>query len=315
MRHLLDIDGLTPQELQQICALSNRPLAELEQSLAGKGAACIFEKPSARTRNSTEMAVVELGGHPVYITGEEVGINHRESAEDVARTLACFHAVICARVFEHSVLEQMAATDVAPIVNLLSDQAHPLQAIADVLTIQSELGAVAGKKIAYVGDVNNVAVSLALAAGMLGAEVRFLAPPEYGLQEPALKKLEAAKVSPVLCTDPSQGVSGADVVYTDTWVSMGQEAEREKRLASFAGFAVDDALMANAPDAIFMHCLPAHRGEEVAASVIDGPNSRVWVQAAYRQNAIRGVLAWLLADSAKLANKDDTDQRSGNGRF
>ena len=293
MRHVLEVDDLSPDELAHICELALMPQNGLSRPLAGKGIACIFTKPSIRTRNSTEMAVVELGGHPVYITGDEIGIDTRETAEDVARTLACYHAGICARVHEHEVLERMAALDVTPIVNLLSDDGHPLQAIADVVTIQAELGSVKDKVVAYVGDANNVARSLALAVGYLGGEIRIAAPPGYGFGTVDADRLAAAGVEVVMVDRPEEAVSGADVVYTDVWTSMGQEAERSDRLQAFEGFSVDDRLMARAPRSLFLHCLPAHRGEEVAGSVIDGEQSRVWAQAANRQAAIRALLLWL----------------------
>ncbi len=296
MRHLLDIDNLTSDELRHVVELGLD--GHKDRPLAGKGVACIFEKPSTRTRNSTEMAVKQLGGHPVYITGDEVGIGVRESVADVARTLACYHQAICARVFNHEVLVEMAEVNTVPIVNLLSNSAHPLQAIADVMTIRSELGSVAGKTVTYVGDTNNVAVSLALAVGALGGQVRLASPDGYTLTERDRQRLETAGVTPILSSDAAEAVDGADVVYTDTWVSMGQEDEKKQRLADLAGYMVDDKLLALAPDAIFMHCLPAHREQEVSTSVIDGPQSRVWVQAKHRQNAAAGVLAWLVAEES-----------------
>ena len=293
-RHLLEIDDLTPGELDTICELAKQDPAGNGGLLVGQGVACLFAKPSARTRNSTEMAVVQLGGHPMYITDDEVGLDTRETVEDVGRTLACYHAAICARVHDHSVLERLAALDVVPVVNLLSDDAHPLQAIADVLTIDAELGSVKGRTVAYVGDANNVARSLAFAVGYLGGEMRVAAPPGYGFGDEDLERLSVAGVEVELFDRPSEAVTGADVVYTDTWTSMGQEAERAERLKAFEGFSVDERLMAAAGDAVFLHCLPAHRGEEVAAAVIDGDRSRVWAQAANRLAAIRGVLLWML---------------------
>ena len=297
MRHLLEIDDLTADELAHLCELATVPPAQLGRPLDRLGVACVFTKPSARTRNSTEMAVVQLGGHPVYITGDELGIDTRETAEDVANTLACYHAGICARVHDHGVLERMAALDAVPVVNLLSDEGHPLQAIADVLTIQAELGSVKDKIVAYVGDANNVARSLALAVGFLGGEVRIAAPPGYGFGATDAERLAVAGVEPVFTDRPHEAVAEADIVYTDVWTSMGQETERAERLKAFEGFSVDDRLMASAPaSSLFLHCLPAHRGEEVAASVIDGSRSRVWPQAANRLAAVRAVLAWLLDD-------------------
>jgi ornithine carbamoyltransferase len=293
MRHLTEIDDLSASELQELLALG--ATAGAPPVLAGQGAALIFEKPSARTRNSTEMAVVQLGGHPVYIQGQEVGFDTRESVEDVTRTMACFHAVVAARVFDHSVVERMAALDVVPIVNLLSDQAHPLQALADLLTMQTEYGSLAGRSVAYVGDANNVARSLAIAALLAGMEFRIASPDGYGFRPADHHRIAAVGGSLVVATSPEAAVTGADAVYTDTWTSMGQEAEAEQRRRDFAGFQVDESLMAlAATNAIFLHCLPAHRNEEVTDGVLDGAQSRIWVQAANRMHAARAAFAWLL---------------------
>ncbi len=172
MRHLLEIDDLSSAEVNQILDLATATATDAPQALAGKGIALIFEKPSARTRNSMEMAVVQLGGHPVYIQGQEVGFDTRETVEDVTRTMACFHSLVGARVFAHSVVERMAALDLVPVVNMLSDAAHPLQALADLLTMRREFGELQGRSVAYVGDANNVARSLALAAGRTGMSFR-----------------------------------------------------------------------------------------------------------------------------------------------
>jgi len=295
MRHLLEIDDLAADELAEVLDLATAP--DPRRVLAGKGAALIFEKPSARTRNSTEMAVVQLGGHPVTINGGEIGLDRRESAEDIARTLGCYHSVIGARVFSHSVVERMAAVDAAPVVNLLSDEAHPLQAIADLLTIRREFGGLEGRTVAYVGDANNVARSLALAAGLTGMQFRLAAPSGYRFGDVDLDRIRAAGVDPVICDRAGDAVAGADAVYTDVWTSMGQEDEAEQRRRAFEGFQVDAAMMAQAgADSIFLHCLPAHRGEEASAEVVDGDRSRIWVQAANRMHAARGLLAWLMAE-------------------
>ena len=293
MRHFLDVDDMEPSELARILNLATDP--NPPQVLAGKGAALLFEKPSARTRSATEMAVVQLGGHPVYIGAAEVGLDGRESVEDVTRTLACYNAVIGARVFAHSTVERMAAVSAVPIVNLLSDHAHPTQAVADLLTMRAALGHLEGLALAYVGDANNVARSLVYAAGLSGMAVRIASPEGYGFSESALRRMRGRGCEPVQVTNPRQAVRGAHVVYTDVWVSMGQEQEADKRREDFAGFTVNRALMAQAaPDARFLHCLPAHRGEEVEAAVIDGPRSRVWPQATNRMHAARGLLVWLM---------------------
>jgi len=293
MRHLLEIDDLTPAELHEVIDLAATPV--LPRALDGKGVALLFEKPSTRTRNSMEMAVVQLGGHPVTIRDDEVGLDRRETVEDVTRTLACYHAAIGARVFEHAKLERMAAVGAVPVVNMLSDDAHPLQALADLLTMRQEFGDVAGRTMAYVGDGNNVCRSLALAAGRSGMAVRIACPVSYEPSSDDLARLTRAGVSAAITNDPAEAVGGADVVYTDVWASMGQEDEAAARRTAFAGFTVDAELMARtAPGAVFLHCLPAHRGEEVVAEVLDGPASRVWPQAANRMHAARGALTWLV---------------------
>jgi ornithine carbamoyltransferase len=292
VRHFLEVHDLSPDELKRVLLLAS--LDPPPAALAGKGVALVFEKPSARTRNATEMAVFQLGGHPVAIRGEEVGLDVRETAEDVALTLAQYHAAIAARVFDHKVLERMAAVSAVPVVNLLSDLAHPCQALADLRTLEQSWGGLAGRTVAWVGDGNNVCRSLMLAAAMSGMAVRVACPPGY---EPDPLAVEEAGRwgSPVLVTaDPAEAVAGADAVSTDVWTSMGQEHENAVRLRAFAGYTVDEALMAGAAeDAVFLHCLPAHRGEEVTGGVIDGPQSLVWPQAANRMHAVRGLLLWL----------------------
>ncbi len=292
MRHFLEIDDLSPTELARVLDLASA--ADPARVLAGEGMALIFEKPSARTRNSMEMAVVQLGGHPVYIQAEEVGLDTRESVEDVTNAMAGFHAGIGARVFEHSVVERMAAVDRVPVVNLLSDQGHPMQALADLLTVRNEFGTLEGRTVAYVGDANNVSRSLALGAGLAGVQFRIASPPGYAFSEEGLDRIRSVGEA-VVCDRPEEAVDGADAVYADTWTSMGQEAESAQRRRDFEGFQVDQRLMGLASDgAIFLHCLPAHRGEEVVDEVLDGAQSRIWPQAENRMHAARGLLAWLM---------------------
>ncbi len=298
-RHFLEVDDLTPDELEEVLALASVPAGFLPRTLEDQGAALVFEKPSVRTRNSTELAVVALGGHPVYIQGPEVGIDTRETAEDVARTLACYHAVICGRVLDHRVLVRMAAAlDAAgldvPVVNLLSDRAHPCQALADLLTLRQAFPDTAGLTLAYIGDANNVWRSLAIAAAMTGIAFRTASPDGYGPGPEDLARLAGLGLDHLVTTDPAGAAAGADALYTDVWTSMGQEEESARRLRDFAGFTVDEALLARAaPHAVVLHCLPAHRGEEVSAGVLESPRSLVWPQAANRMHAVRGLLAWL----------------------
>ena len=292
MRHLLEINDLTVDELQHVLSLAQSDAPP--QVLSGKGMALVFEKPSLRTRNSMEMAVAQLGGHPVYIQGDEVGIDTRESVEDVTNTLAGFHAALGARVFSHSVVERMAAVDRVPVVNLLSDAAHPMQALADVLTIIEEFGSVEGRTVAYVGDSNNVTRSLGLAVGMLGGVMRIASPAEYSFSEEDLALLRSTGAEVQTTTDALEAVEGCDVVYSDVFTSMGQEAESAIRLKAFADYQVNGELMKAAGDAVFLHCLPAHRGEEVTDEVVDSPASRVWKLAENRMHAARGYLAFAL---------------------
>ena len=295
---LLELDDLTPAEFTALLDTATAWKADpssIPQLLAGKGAALIFEKPSSRTRASTEMAVVGLGGHPIYIRGEEIGLGVRETAPDVARTYASFCAVIAARVFDHSTLEEMAAAAPVPVVNLLSDQAHPLQAVADFLTLRELCGTLEGRRLVYVGDGNNVAASLAFGAALTGVELTVASPQGYELDETIVRQARNLGGVVELTSDPHEAARGADAVYTDVWTSMGQEEETALRKVAFEGYTVDEDLMATAGEqAWFLHCLPAHRGEEVSAGVIDGPRSAVWRQAANRMDAARAVLAHVL---------------------
>jgi len=296
MRHILEIDDLSSSELDRVLDLAAMP--DPARVLTGKGMALIFEKPSARTRNSMEMAVVQLGGHPVYISANEIGLDTRESVEDVTNTMAGFHAAIGARVFEHSTVERMAAVNRVPVVNLLSDQSHPMQALADLLTMRREFGDLAGRTVAYVGDANNVARSLALGAGLAGMNFHISSPSGYGFTDADLDHVRLTSLEPKIIDRPEDAIAGADAVYTDTWTSMGQEAESEQRQRDFEGFTVDERLMGFAQaEAIFLHCLPAHRGEEATDKVLDGPRSRIWAQAANRMHAARGLLSWLINEA------------------
>jgi ornithine carbamoyltransferase len=298
MRHLLEIDDLSAAELRTILDLSER--TDLPPVLQGQGAMLLFEKPSARTRTSMEMAVVQLGGHPVTLRNEEVGIDTRESAEDLGRLLSGYGSVIGARVFEHHKVERLAASATVPVVNLLSDEAHPVQALADLLTVRQEFGTLDGVVVTYVGDANNVARSLGVACGLMGIEFRVSNPPGYDFDEASLQRLRGAGCDVVLEADPAVAVKGADVVYTDAWYSMGQEEEQAVRTAAFADWQVNDALMAQASDrAIFLHCLPAHRNDEATDAVLDGPRSRIWPQAHNRMHTKRGLLAWLLDEGLR----------------
>jgi ornithine carbamoyltransferase len=300
-RHLLDIADVTAAELRTMLDLAAVQPSELTSPLVGQGVVLLFEKPSNRTRQSMELAVFQLGGHPVYTRAEEVGIDVREPADDVVRILAGYHAVIAARVFDHLLLERMAAVSGVPVVNMLSDHSHPLQALADALTMETELGPLAGRRVAWVGDYNNVARSLGEACALLGAHIAYACPVGFGPADEELERLALlagdglgdATVS--FHHHAAEAVAGADAVHADTWVSMGQEEEKASRIRAFEGFTVDQALLDQAaPGAVFMHCMPAYRGLEVTADVIDGPRSRVFQQGHNRLPAARGALAFLM---------------------
>ena len=269
------------------------------ETLAGKTLALLFEKPSLRTRMSFELAMRQLGGECIYLSPAEVGLGKRESAKDVAGVLSRYADVLAVRTFAQETLLELARYADVPVINALSDFEHPCQALADLLTIFDRKESLKGVRLAYVGDGNNVARSLTLAGAQVGMDIRIATPAGYALDE---KTIELAKeysqesgAAILTTTDPRLAVREADVVYTDTWVSMGQEEEHQKRLQAFKGFQVTKALMAEAaPEAIFMHCLPAHRGEEVAEDVIDSPASVVLDQAENRLYAQKAVLAQML---------------------
>jgi len=284
VKHLLSVRDLTAADFEHILRLSEQPAPKVLQD---KGVALYFEKPSSRTRNSMEMATAQLGGHPVYIQPAELGFGTRESVPDVTQTLACYHAIIAGRVFDHGLLEEMARVNAAPILNLLSASDHPLQALADLLTVKQLLGRLEGAKIAFIGEGNNVSRSLADACALVGAEFTIASPEGYGLGNvPDVRQVK----------DPAEAAEGADIIYTDVWVSMGGE-ESEERRAAFEPYQVDEAMMELAPKARFLHCLPARRGEEVTAQVIDGPRSAVWRQAENRMHTARGAMLWMLGQN------------------
>ena len=267
--------------------------------LPWRSVALLFEKPSLRTRVSFDLAVAQLGGHCLYLSPQEVGLGQREPVPDVARVLSRYVDCIVARVFSHDTLVQLAQSATVSVINALSDLEHPCQALADFLTIRERKGRLKGVRLAYVGDGNNVARSLALLAAMLGVDFSMASPSGYRLDaaaESSARRLAAASGSSVTLTcDPLQAVKEADVVYTDTWTSMGQEKEAAIRRVAFADFQVNAGLMSHArPDAIFMHCLPAHHGEEVTSDILNGESSAVFDQAENRLHVQKAVLAQIL---------------------
>lgn len=299
LTHFLDLDQLSADQFWALLRLAKRLKAERQQTgcneplLAGKALAMIFQKPSLRTRVSFEMGMRHLGGHALYLSPEEVGLGKRESAPDVARVLSGYVDGIMARVFDHAHILQLAEWGSVPVINGLSDRSHPCQALADILTLWEQYGTLMGLTLAYVGDGdNNVAYSLLQAAGKVGMSVRIVAPVNYQ-PNPALV---ASTDADVTITDDLDGVIGADVLYTDVWISMGQEKERDQRLAIFPPYQLNQQLVAHTrnPQVKVMHCLPAHRGEEITDDVTDGAQSIVFAQAHNRLHAQKAILAHLL---------------------
>jgi len=267
-----------------------------EHALHGKGCALLFEKPSLRTRSTFQLGMQQLGGHAVYLGPEEVGLGKRESAADAARNLERWVDAIVARVFAHSTLVELAEYARIPVVNALCDLEHPCQALADFLTLREHLGSLEGRTLAWIGDGNNVLHSLVLMAQRLGVKVRAATPEGYDPDPAVIAEAGEAGGDVTLTRDPKQAVAGADVVYTDTWISMGQEDQTAIKEPIFKPFQVNEALMEAAGEqALFMHCLPAKRGKEVTDAVMDGPRSVVFDQAENRLHAQKAVLVALLS--------------------
>lgn len=304
-KDLLSISDLTAADIQSLLSdASASKDSGWSTVLENKTLALLFEKPSLRTRVSFEIAMRQSGGQAIYLSPAEVGLGGRESIPDVARVLSRYVDAIAARTFSQQTLEALARYSDVPVINALSDLEHPCQALADLLTIYEKKKALKGLTLAFIGDGNNVAHSLMLAAALTGMNFRIASPAGYTVKEELLKlaqKYASGRGSKILCTEqPLTAATDADIVYTDVWTSMGQETETKARRKAFAGFCVDKKLLALAKkDAIFMHDLPAHRGEEVTAEVIDGPQSVVFDQAENRLHAQKALLIQLLGGSGR----------------
>ncbi len=299
--HFLTIKDCSRDQLDRIFDFAYKLRGQREQGvindpiLKGKTLGMFFEKPSLRTRVSFEQGMYELGGHAIVLGQNEVGLGKRESVADFTRVLNGMVHGIAARVYNHEHLREMAEHATVPVINMLSDISHPAQALADAMTIMDAFGrGLNGKHVVFVGDGNNVARSLAMICGKLGAAFTLASPPDYALEQAFADRVMAAcpGMDFTMCHDPFQAVRYADAVYADTFVSMGQEEEKSKRLKTFKDFQVNEKLMAEAPDhAIVLHCLPAYRGVEITDAVMDGPQSRVFQQAHNRLHAQKGMLA------------------------
>ena len=302
MRNYLTVDDLADAEISEVLDVATALKADRDlyvDALTGRSIALIFEKPSTRTRVSFEVGVAQLGGRPVVLSSSELQLGRGETIEDTGRVLSRYVDGIVLRAFEQERLELLTTTTTVPVINALSDFEHPCQALADLLTIREHLGAVAGRVLAYFGDGNNVAHSLLLAGTKVGMTVRVATPPGF---EPIPQVVQRASDiaaetggSVTITHDPIEASRGADVLYTDVWASMGQEAESDERALVFPAYALDaEKVAVAAPDVTVMHCLPAHRGQEIAPDVIDGPHSVVWDQAENRMHAQKALLLWLL---------------------
>ena len=300
-RDCLTLAEFSPEEVELILDEAAK-IKALQKSripyrpLRGRTLAMVFQKPSNRTRVSFEVGMYQLGGHALHLLPQEIQIGKRETPSDTGRVLARYIDAIMVRTFDHEEVEELADAAEVPVINGLTDRHHPCQALADLLTVREEFGRLEGVKISYVGDGNNVAHSLAIGCALTGASLT-IAHPEGHAPDPGVIELAGSLgAAPALTEDPREAASGARVVYTDVWASMGQEAEAEERKKRFAPYQVNEELMGLAESgAIFLHCLPAHRGEEVTAGVIDGPGSRVFDQAENRLHAQKALLYLLLS--------------------
>lgn len=305
VRHFVDLFDLGSDDARSLlrrAALLKRQLARGVRTpyLPGRTLGMIFEKPSLRTRVSFQAAIGQLGGTAIFLRDKDVGMGSRESTADFSRVLSQYVDAMAVRTFAHATVEELARHASVPVINALSDLAHPCQAMGDLMTIEETFSRLEGRSLVFVGDGNNVARSLALASALLGVQFALAAPPGYEFPESfrAAFRRKFPDVPLVVDHDPGNALIGADAVYTDVWASMGQEHEAEERRRAFAPFQVNAKLLAKAkPGAIFLHCLPAHRGEEVTADVLDGPQSRVLVQAANRLHFQKALLLWLLLDA------------------
>jgi ornithine carbamoyltransferase len=302
MRHFLDLLDISPDEVRMLldqASLLKAAHARHEPTpiLAGRVLGLVFEKPSLRTRVSFQAAVAQLGGASVFMSGHEVGLGSRESVADIARVVSQYVDAVVLRTFHHQTVEAFAAHASCPVINGLSDYYHPCQALADVFTMQEVFGQLDGRTLVFVGDGNNVARSVAVACGKLGVRFVLAAPDGYHFDEPFVDAYKRVLPKGELTQngDPRRAVRQADVIYTDVWTSMGQEEQREERLKQFAPYQVNEDLLALAPPhARLMHCLPAHRGEEVTGEALDGERSIVFQQAGNRMHAQKALLQWLL---------------------
>jgi ornithine carbamoyltransferase len=302
MKDFLSISSCAAEELLELLDLSDKlkkyyKKGNRDLCLAGKSLVMLFEKPSLRTRMSFQIAMAQLGGHPIYVKPEDIGgIGKREPIKDMARVLSRYADGIMARTFAHETVIELAKFAEIPVINALTDWSHPCQAMADIMTIREHLGKLKGIKIAFIGDGNNVARSLAYGCAKLSMKIVIASPKGYELDAESIARTnEIAPGTTIQTNNPRQAVKDADIIYTDTWVSMGQEDEKQERINDFKGFAVDSALVSAAPKAKIMHCLPAYRGYEITDEVMESENSIVFDEAENRLHFQRALLKKLLS--------------------
>jgi ornithine carbamoyltransferase len=313
VKHFLELSDWTSDDLWDMLRLAvelkdERKAGGNKPILKGKSLAMVFQKPSLRTRVSFEMGMVHLGGYAFYLSPQEIGLGKRESIADIARVLGGYADAVMARTFDHQHVLDLAKWSPVPIINGLTDYNHPCQGMADYLTVYENFGRLEGLHLVYVGDSNNVTTSLMMGAAQFGLKMTVASPEGYQPKAQTIEKaktLSQGKLDICVTTDPIEAVRGADVIYTDTWTSMGQEEETEKRRQVFPPYQVNDQLLSHASkDVIVLHCLPAHRGEEITDEVADGPHSRLFPQAENRMHAQKAILAYLMADARPSEKKD-----------
>ncbi|SNZ15652.1 ornithine carbamoyltransferase [Natronoarchaeum philippinense] len=298
-RHFLDIDDLTGDELDEVLDVAAEYKAEFEaegphDDFDQQTLGMLFQKPSTRTRVSFETGMTQLGGHAIFLGEDDIQLGRGEPLRDTSRALSRYVDVLMARVFKHANAVELARYADVPVVNGLTDDAHPCQTLADLLTIREHEGSFEDVQAAWIGDGNNVAQSFMLGCALTDIDLTVATPEGYGIDDDVVERARDLGGDPTITTDPVEAATDADVIYTDVWISMGQEDERDVRMDAFEGFQVGDDLLAHADDASVMHCLPAHRGEEITDDVMESDSAAVWDQAENRLHAQKGLLVWLL---------------------
>jgi ornithine carbamoyltransferase len=298
VRHYLDVDDLTRDELEAVLDVAAEYKAEFEDGVAHdefdqRTLGMLFQKPSTRTRVSFETGMTQLGGHAIFLGEDDIQLGRGEPLKDTSRALSRYVDVLMARVFKHANVVELARYADVPVVNGLTDDAHPCQTLADLLTIREQQGGFEDVSATWIGDGNNVAQSFVIGCALTDIDLTVATPEGYGIDDDVIERARDLGGDPTITTDPVEAATDADVVYTDVWISMGQEDERDVRMSDFEGFQVSADLLAHTDDASVMHCLPAHRGEEITDDVVESDRAVVWDQAENRLHAQKGLLVWL----------------------